>query len=141
MNGDDVLSFVKEWGTVLAVTGAVITFLWSVVQFMLNRGRESKNRDYQVYHQLIKEIVQPDPGGETYVARQMAAVHELRNFPRYFQITYRVANHLKVSWADKLTTKPDLAYEIDELISITAPEVRRSPVLVNEVMRYLLWFS
>ena len=94
-----------------------------------------------MYHQLIKEIVQPDLGGKTYVARQMAAVHELRNFPRYFHITYRVANHLKISWADKLTTKPDLAYEIDELIAITAPGVRRSHVLVNEVMRYLLWFG
>lgn len=141
MNGADVLLFVKEWGTVLAVTGAVITFLWSVFQFMLNRGRESKNRDYQVYHQLIKEIVQPDTGGETYIARQMAAVYELRNFPRYFDISYRVANHLKVSWADKLTTQPDLAYELNELIAITAPEIRRSPILVNEIMRYLLWFS
>lgn len=141
MNQAQVLLFVKDWGTVLAITGAVITFLWSVFQFMLNRGRESKNRDYQVYHQLIKEIVQPEAGGATYVARQMAAIHELRNFPRYFPITHRVMKHLKGNWSAELATKPDLAREIDEMILITSPDVRRSPVLVNEVMRYLLWFT
>jgi hypothetical protein len=44
----------------LSAIGAFATFAWSAYQFLDVRARDSREREFQAYHKLIKELVQPE---------------------------------------------------------------------------------
>ena len=106
----------------LGFVGASIAFAWSAVQFVLGRKTELRSQDFNRYHQLIKELVSPDPTtNSTSVDRQMAVVYELRHFTRYYPVSSRILLHLKEHWFPSL-------------------EEPRWPALLNELeltIRYL----
>ena len=80
----------------LSALGAAIAFAWSVIQFILVRGREQRLQEFEAYHRLIKELVQPDPTSQApWIDRQVAVVFELRHFKRYYPVTGRILNHLR----------------------------------------------
>ncbi|RZK33112.1 MAG: hypothetical protein EOO61_15880 [Hymenobacter sp.] len=63
------------------------------------RAREAKNREFENFHKLIRELVEPPtPDGSLYVDRQCAILFELRFFPRYYPIIRRTLAGLKVKW-------------------------------------------
>jgi len=95
----DILSLLKAYLAELAILGAVATFIWSVWQFFAVRRQESRNRDFEVYHRLIKELVQPDKDIGMYLDRQAAIVFELRQFKRYREVSGRILCGLKEHWA------------------------------------------
>ena len=80
--------------------------------------RDAKNREFEIYHRLIKEIVQGD-GPDTYQHRQAAAVFELRNFKRYQAVTHRLLKPLKAKWALNPNTQPFLLDELGLTIHAT----------------------
>lgn len=86
----------------LGVLGAAIAFSWSVVQFVWQRRRESQEREFDKYHELIKRLVSPD-GGEIsmFMDRQIAVVFELRHFNRYYECTERILSALQQSWSNE----------------------------------------
>ena len=99
---------------------AAITFLWNLVQFLWTRARESRERQFETYHNLVKELVQgdsPDPNVSAYVDRQAAVVFELRHFPRYYGYTERMLTGLQEIW-----TKQRILDEAD----LTLKYIRRT---------------
>ena len=67
----------------LGVIGAAIAFAWSIVRFVLDRRKELQDKEFEAYHQLVKELVSPDPESKVlWIDRQAAVVFELRHFPR-----------------------------------------------------------
>jgi len=99
----------------LSALGAAIAFVWSAIQFILVRGREQRSQEFEAYHRLIKELVQPDPAAQvTWVDRQVAVVFELRHFKRYHPVTCRILNNLRKKFsADPDFQWPYLIHEID----------------------------
>ncbi len=61
-----------------------------VYQFFLIRERESATKQFEAFHRLVKELVEPDEKTNVlYVDRQAAIAFELRHFPRYHAFTLR----------------------------------------------------
>lgn len=101
--------------TALSALGAAITFIWSAIQFIVVRRREQRTHEFEAYHRLIKELVQPDPASQVaWIDRQVAVVFELRNFPRYYPVTTRILTNLRNKFtSDPKFQWPYLVCEID----------------------------
>jgi hypothetical protein len=109
--------------TALSVFGAAVAFIWSILQFLVQRRRESRERQFEMYHRLVKELVSPDSAtGATWIDRQAAVVFELRYFPRYYEFTERMLKGLREKWSkDPEFHWPRLLEEID----ITLAHIRK----------------
>ena len=99
---------------VLSILGAAVVFVWSTFQQVAQRKAEAREREFQAFHRLVKELVSPDPAdGVTRIDRQAAVVFELRHFPRYYEFTERMLIGLKKTWASEPLQYPSLIDEID----------------------------
>jgi hypothetical protein len=109
--------------TALSAFGAAIAFIWSVAQFLAQRRRESRERQFETYHRLVKELVSPDSAtGTTWIDRQAAVVFELRHFPRYYGFTERMLKGLEEEWGKN--PKPGSARLLEE-IDLTLAHIRK----------------
>ena len=77
----------------VTITGA--TLLSQIVQFSLNKNTEAKGRQFEIYHRMIKELVEPPEKGATYIDRQCAVVFELRRFKRYRELDHQDTGRVK----------------------------------------------
>jgi hypothetical protein len=94
-----MLTWLTSNATALAILLAALTFVWPVVQFVLVRRKEQRAHEFEAFHRLIKELVSPDTGTQsTWLDRQIAAVFELRHFPRYYEVTARILGGLREEW-------------------------------------------
>jgi hypothetical protein len=82
----------------VGAVGAAIAFTFSVVQFVIVRSRESRDREFEKYHALIEQLVSPGEKGVMFLDRQIAMLFELRHFPRYFECTQRILLGLRETW-------------------------------------------
>jgi hypothetical protein len=99
----------------LSILGAAIVFIWSTTQQIAQRKAEAREREFQAFHKLVKDLVSPDPvGGGLWLDRQAAAIFELRHFPRYFEFTERMLVRFKKKFAtDSDPRAAELTEEID----------------------------
>ena len=117
------LAWLLAHGPALSALGAGIAFIWSVAQFLVQRQRESRERQFKTYHRLVKELVSPDPAtGSTWVDRQSAVVFELRHFPRYTEFTERMLKGLREEWGKN--PKPGMGRLLEE-INLTLSHIRK----------------
>ena|SRR5579859_5806020 len=98
----------------IAIVLAVIALLWQFAQFIITHTNDAKSRQFEAYHRLIRELVQPESGA-TYVDRQCAAVFELVRFRGYRPLTIRILEGIRNDW--KATIHPRLAKEFDLALS------------------------
>jgi len=85
---NETLEIITQYGTAFSAIAAVISFTWSVVQFVLVRASEARFRQFETFHKLIKELTEVAPNTNNY--RQLAVLFELRFYPRYYPITLRI---------------------------------------------------
>ena len=98
---NNVLNWLSARG--VSATG-VAAGVFSVYQFLSVRKRESQQREFDQYHSLVEKLVSPGAGKpQLFMDQQIAVVFELRNFPRYFELTERMLEGLKRAW----TRTPD----------------------------------
>lgn len=109
----------------LSIIGAVLAFIWPVIQFVVTRRRDLQFREFETYHRLIKELVSPDPQDKVlWIDRQTAIVFELRHFPRYFPLSARTLHGLRSKWtADPAFKYPRLIEEIDLTLEFLAKKL------------------
>jgi hypothetical protein len=107
----------------IGLLGAIATFAWPIIQFVLIRRREQRTSEFEVYHRLIKELVSPNSNdGGMWIDRQIAVVFELRNLPRYCEVTDRILTGLQKKWtSDSNFVWSNLLEEID----LTLKYIRR----------------
>ena len=95
-----ILEWLFSHITALSVLGGAVAFVWSAVQFLDVRRRDSRAREFETYHRLVRELVEPDTGKtDTRMDRQIAVVFELRHFPRYYEVTNRILTGLLRAWS------------------------------------------
>lgn len=120
---NDILVTLTTNAAALGSAGAAVTFIWSVIQFILVRKRDEEHREFEIYHRLIKELVSPDPESKVaWVDRQTAVLFELRRFRRYHEHILRTLLGLREKWSNDPEFRfPRLLEELD----LTVGYVRR----------------
>jgi hypothetical protein len=101
----------------IAIVLAVVALVWQIAQFAIAHNNDAKNRQFEAYHRLIKELVQPAEDGKTYVDRQCAAVFELVRFKQYRALTIRILSGLQADWKNQNSLLPRLAKEFELALS------------------------
>ena len=90
-----------NWTILISVVTGFFTIIWTVYQYIDTKKREQNLKEFENYHKLIKELVQPEEtskGEVLYIDRQTAIVYELRHFKRYYPFSYRTLISLKQKW-------------------------------------------
>lgn len=98
---NSLVGWLLTHGVNATAVGAAVVFVFSVVQFVSVRKRESREREFEHYHLLIQRLVSPDEKGDVFLDRQIATVFELRHFPRYYECTSRILDGLKHTWGGR----------------------------------------
>lgn len=108
------LGIIKSYGSQLGTIGAAIAFIFGVYKFQAERSTAFFWKEFEVYHKLVKELVEPpSEQGAMYVDRQAAIMFELRNFKRYYPYSLRMLNGLREKWAAVPNQFPRLVEELD----------------------------
>jgi hypothetical protein len=111
MEGNRIVT--ADSSSIFAILLSLSALIWQSIQFFLTRSGDAKNRQFEAYHRLIKELVQPSEDGHTYLDRQCAAVFELRRFKDYKEVTIRILTGLRDQWQGDGTLPSRLAKEIE----------------------------
>ncbi|MBX9849784.1 MAG: hypothetical protein K2X64_10865 [Rhodocyclaceae bacterium] len=131
---NEALALLTNYGTAFSAIGAAIAFIWSVFQFFSVRAREARAREFETFHRLIKELVEPpSEGAGLYIDRQCAVLFELRFFPRYFPFTLRTLLALQRKWQGTAAQYPRILEELD--ITIRFIEARLNSVFRRAARR------
>ena len=117
---DALLTILKDYAGQLSAVGAAVVFVFGIYKFQAERKATHYWKEFEVYHKLVKELVQPQEG-ESYVDRQAAIVYEPRNFKRYYPYTLRMLRGLNQKWA----ADPDISPRFLEEMSITIKFLER----------------
>jgi hypothetical protein len=116
-----MISWLTSNVAAIGLFGAAITFIWSAIQFILQRRKEQQDREFEVFHRLVKELVSPEKTESVMrMDRQIAVVFELRHFHRYYEVTGRILKGLREHWE----TDPENARLVEE-IGLTLESIRR----------------
>ena len=114
MTIEDILNFIKDNQIQLYVIGVTIAFLFSIYKFYIRRKTELYWKEFEIYHKLLKDLVQPEvENGSVYLDRQVAIVFELKNFKRYYPISEKILRELRKKWIsnNRLIEEIDLTLE------------------------------
>ena len=111
---EDILNFIKDNQIELYVLGVTIAFLFSIYKYYINRKTELYWKEFEIYHKLLKDLVQPEvENGTMYQDRQVAIIFELKNFKRYYPISEKILKELRKTWINshRLVEEIDLTLE------------------------------
>lgn len=89
----DILSVIT------AVLISIIPVIVTVLRNLKLREKELKHERFKIYHDLIRQLVEPNAQGNSYIDRQIAIAYELRNFDEYRELTDRIFRGLVDSWS------------------------------------------
>ncbi|MCX7099371.1 MAG: hypothetical protein NTV43_15860 [Methylococcales bacterium] len=79
----------------VSIITAALTSIWTVYEHFDAKRKERDWQEFESYHKLIKELVEPDKEtGFIMLDRQIAVVFELRHFKRYYPVTSRIIKGL-----------------------------------------------
>ena len=107
---EPLFEFLKTYGTQVAALGSAIAFFFGLGKYLLERRNAQRWKEFDTYHRLIRELVEPDEyGGMKYLDRQTAVLFELRFYKRYFPHTLRMLASQQKKWSDypRLVTESD----------------------------------
>jgi hypothetical protein len=97
----------------LSITGAAVAFIVSTIQQIFQRRAEAREREFQAFHKLVRDLVAPhQPGAAQGMPAQAAIIFELRHFDRYYEFTRRLLEMLKKEWGAD-SRSPELVTEMD----------------------------
>lgn len=112
-----VWNWLNQNGAVLSLLIALVPLVWAAVSYVSLKRSENKQRRFENYHALIKQLVQGDDMiGAPYIDRQLAVVFELQRYPEYSPATLRVLTGFRESaesWHNRKAAQR-LIEQIDE---------------------------
>ncbi len=96
-----VLDFVRLYGGQFSAIGAALVFLFGVYKYLHDQRQFHRWKEFEVFHKLVRELVEPDAKDQAmYIDRQAAVIFELRSFKRYYPYTLRMLLGLRGKWGD-----------------------------------------
>lgn len=112
------------WAILISVLVPLAFQVWT---YLDQKKRELKDRRFEIYHRLIRELVGAS-NERPFLDHQIAIVFELRNFPEYAEVTERILSGLKEGWSkDSQQTDANkrLISEIDLTLEFLKASKRR----------------
>lgn len=83
----------------LSAVGAAIAFIFAVYKFQVDRAASHFWKEFEAYHKLVKELVEPpSENSALYIDRQTAVIYELRFYKRYYPHSLRMLKGLRDKW-------------------------------------------
>jgi hypothetical protein len=93
-----IIDLLESYSEAITIITIFIGGVWSFFKFK----EYLKDRRFGIYHELIKELVEPEsPDKPLKLDRQIAIIYELRNFPEYYEVSKRILKGLRENWEDK----------------------------------------
>jgi hypothetical protein len=84
---------------IIGIGIAYFSLILPIIQFLKSKNSDDKEKRFKNFHQLIKELVQPDEKTNlTFIDRQVAVIFELKNLPDYYDVSLRILTGLKNDW-------------------------------------------
>ncbi len=109
---DKVIDFFNfHWIEIIGLLLAYFAILLPTRQYIGQRRQEERDKRFNNFHRLVKDLVEADPvTKDIKLDRQIATAFEFRNYPEYFPITKRLLTDLKTQWGKfpRLVTELDL---------------------------------
>jgi len=106
----------------------LIPLAYQAWQFLDQRKRELRDKRFEIFHRLIRDLVEPPEGRDVIkLDRQIAIVFELRNFPEYEEVTERILKGLQEHWSKQTNEFADysrLIAEVDLTLGYLTREIR-----------------
>lgn len=94
----DIVIFLNSYAAGLTILLTAVAGIFKFWQYVNIKKTELRQKAFDNYHKLIKDLVQSDTQGEKIkLDRQVAAVYELRNYPEYFNVSIRILQE----WLDR----------------------------------------
>ncbi len=128
---------IGQYGTELGIIGAVIVFAFGVYKYFAERKITLYWKEFEVFHRLIKELVEPVKSKVMMLDRQIAIVFELRHYTRYYPATLRILKGLIDFWKDKDIDKR-LIDEIDMTIKYIETTYKKCRIL--SIFNMIIYF-
>ena len=95
----EVIGFVRVYGMQLSAIGAAIAFIFAMYKFQAERSASQFWKEFEAYHGLVKQLVQPPNCIEgLYIDRQTAILYELKFYKRYYPHSLRMLEALHSKW-------------------------------------------
>lgn len=121
---EQLLELIKNYGSQLSAFGAAIAFIFAVYKFQIERATSHFWKEFETYHKLVKELVEPpSENGALYIDRQTAIIYELRFYGRYYQHTLRMLKGLQEKWVLVPNQSPRLLEELDLTVEYISKKV------------------
>ncbi len=110
---ESFLLFFKDYGSQISAVVATFAFVFGIYKFQSERKTTLFWKEFDVYHKLVKELVEPPGEGALFIDRQTAIIFEMRNFKRYFPYTLRLLKGLQQKWSSTEAPFPNLLKELE----------------------------
>jgi CRISPR/Cas system Type II protein with McrA/HNH and RuvC-like nuclease domain len=112
---NDATMLIKSWTPVITIAGGAVAFIVGLWKYSWERAESHRWKEFEVFHKLVKELVEPAETKPMYIDRQSAVVYELMHFKRYYPYTLRMLRGLRDQWSKEACHKR-LIDEIDVAI-------------------------
>jgi hypothetical protein len=102
----ELLENANRYAGILGALVGGIPVVWSVLQYLSQKRHDLKNERFEIYHRLIKQLVErEDKEKPMMLDRQLAVVFELRRFTEYYESSLRILMGLQKGWGAGLWPK------------------------------------
>ena len=97
---EELVNYIKDhFIEALGLLIAYFSLIVPIQQYLGQRRVEEKDKRFNNYHRLIKELVSPDSQSQVImIDRQIAVIFELRNYSDYYELSKRILEDLKTIW-------------------------------------------
>ena len=86
-----ILQFLTDNAIALGVLGTAVAGIINFYHFVKVRKAELRQKEYEDYHRLVDRLNMPQPDtGYPLLDMQVSAIFELRYYPAYKELTYRI---------------------------------------------------
>ena len=100
--GTELWQWLNDNAGALTLIIAIPPVVWVVWQYFALKRREMRSERFNVYHDLIKQLVeQEEKDRPKKLDRQLAVVFELRRFPEYYEPSLRILKGLRQAWGQQ----------------------------------------
>lgn len=121
-----LLELIRLYGVQLSAAGSAVVFIIGLLKYLIERKEAHYWKEFEVYHRLIKELVEGEkPDAQMYADRQAAIIFELRNFKRYYPCSLRSLKGLRKYWSRGDNEHPRIFEELDLSIAFVEKQLQR----------------
>ena len=132
----ELFSFIEMYVVQISAVASASVFIFTVFKFLAERQATHFWKEFDAYHKLVKELVEPtSKDASMYTDRQTATIYELRFHKRYFPHTLRMLKRLRDKWLNEKQPQ-QLIDELDLTIRyIRSPIISRQLQSIGRAVR------